>query len=272
MSLTSSFKLTGRDNAFELYRQLLLREIVESVRGSLMGFLWLVVNPLLNMGLYVVVFGILFRGNFGRGEDESSITYGIGVYVGLTIVNLINDTIGKSTYYLHQNSNLIKRVAFPLNLLPVVQTSAVAFTLGVNCCLWLVFAFLTGTAWFHGMVLLPLILLPVLLIALGLSALISAMSVYLRDIQQLVSFITQIVFWSSGVFFSVGNVLEHPLLWTILKWNPVLLAIENIRNVVLWQQLPYWNQLLYLYLVAGACLFVGFFSFNRLKGGFSDFL
>ena len=266
------FKLFESSHTLELYRQLLQRQIAESVRGSVMGFLWLVLNPLLNMGLYVVVFGVLFRGNFGRGEDESSIIYGIGVYAGLTIVNLINDTISKSTYFLHQNSNLIKRVAFPLNLLPLVLTSSVTFTLAVNCCLWLLFALAAGTAWFSGLLLLPVILLPVLLIALGLSAIVSALSVYLRDIQQLVTVATQIVFWSSGVFFSASNVMEHPVLWQVLKWNPVLLTIENTRNVVLWQEFPTWDQVLYLYTIGIITCCIGAIVYDRLKSGFSDFL
>jgi lipopolysaccharide transport system permease protein len=259
-------------NSGELLRQLLIREISESVKGSFLGVLWLVFNPLLSMALYVVVFGVLFGGNFGRVENESSLSYAVGVYIGITLVNLVNETISKATYNLYQNSNLIKKVAFPVELLPVVQTAGSTFTLAINCLLWLVMAVFFGSTLSWGVLYLPLILFPLIGMSLGLAAFISSLSVYFRDLQHLTSVVTQIIFWSSGVFFSANKVMEVPILWTYLKWNPVLLGIENVRSVVLWNVSPDWNQVIFLYAIAVISLCFGFFVFSRLRAGFSDFL
>lgn len=259
-------------NSGELLQQLTLREISESIKGSALGILWLVFGPLLSMGLYLVVFGLLFGGSFGRVEDESSISYAVGIYIGLSMVNLINDTIGKSTANLHRHSNLIKKVVFPLELLPVVQVLGTAFKLSINACLWLIMGMVFGSVLSWEILYLPLIVIPVIGIALGLSAGISALSVYFRDLQQLTNVMTQIVFWSSGVFYSSLKVMEIPQIWAVLKWNPVLLAIENIRDIVLWGISPDLGQIAYLFGVAALSLAAGFFLFARLKSGFSDFL
>lgn len=259
-------------NSYELLHQLVIREISESVKGSALGILWLVFNPLLSMGLYVVVFGVLFGGKFGRVENESSLSYAIGIYVGLSMVNLINETINKGTNNLHRHGNLIKKVVFPLELLPVVQVTGTSFKLGVNASLWLVMGLFFGSVLRPETLYLPLIFLPMVGIALGLSALVSALSVYFRDIQQITNVVSQIVFWSSGVFYSSERVQEVPQIWAFLKWNPVLISIENIREIILWGLPPSLNEILYLYAVAAFMLTVGFFVFVRLRSGFSDFL
>jgi lipopolysaccharide transport system permease protein len=259
-------------HASELLRQLTVREVSESIKGSALGVLWLVFNPLLSMALYLVVFGMLFGGSFGQVENESSISYAIGIYIGLSMVNLINETVAKATNNLHRHGNLIKKVVFPLELLPVVQVLGTAFKVGVNACLWLIMGLFFGTVLHWDIFYLPLIFLPMLGIALGISAGISALSVYFRDIQQLTNVLSQIVFWSSGVFYSSHKVMAVPQIWAVLKWNPVLLATENIRAIVLWGIPPNLTQIAYLYLVATFCLAIGFILFVRLKSGFSDFL
>lgn len=260
------------ENVWDLFKQLATREVSESVKGSSLGALWLVFNPVLSMSLYVLVFGIFFGGSFGRVEHESSLSYAIGIYIGLSLVNLINETISKATNNLHRHANLIRKVVFPLVILPFVQVYGTAFSLGINMVLWLGMSAFYGTVFHWQIAYLPLILLPMLGIALGLSTLISALSVYFRDIQQLTNVVTQIVFWSSGVFFSSERVMEIPQIWAFLKWNPVLLAIENIREIVLWGMSPNLSQIAYLYAVAAFFLFLGFFVFSRLRSGFSDFL
>jgi lipopolysaccharide transport system permease protein len=256
---------------FELLRQLVIREIAESVKGSALGLVWLVLSPLLNMGLYVVVFGVLFGGRFGRIDNESPLGFAIGVYIGLTMVNLVNETIGKSTGNIQRNSNLVRKVVFPLELLPAVQVCGTLFKLLVNTALWLVMAAFLGTALSVQSLWLPLIVLPLVAMTLGIAWAVAALSVYFRDIQQLTSLFTQIVFWSSGVFYSSVKVMAVPQVWAFLKFNPVFLAIENIREIVLWGGTPNSTHLVYLWAVGISTLLAGGFLFRRLRPGFADF-
>lgn len=256
----------------ELLRQLVQREIVENIKGSALGVLWLILNPLMMMMLYVVVFGVLFGGSFGKVENESPLAFAVGVYIGLTVVALINETITKSTNTISKSSNLVKKVVFPLQILPLVQVCASTFKFGVNGTLWIAAAILVGSALGPQILLLPLILTPLFMIATGIAFLVSSLSVYFRDIQHLTQFFSQIIFWSSGVFFSSVRVMEHPPLWAVLKWNPIFLTIENVRAVALWGITPNLAQLVYLYLIGVFLFLAGSFVFSRLKAGFADFL
>lgn len=256
----------------ELLRQLTVREVAETVKGSALGLVWLVLNPLLMMGLYVIVFGVLFGGSFDHVENESPLAFAAGVYIGLSTVALVNETLAKSTSTLTRNANLVKRVVFPLALLPAVQVLGSGFKFAVNAVLWLVFSAVVGGVFGAYILLLPVILLPFFALTLGLALFFSALSVYFRDIQQVTGVFTQIIFWSSGVFFSSVRVMEHPPLWSVLKWNPFFLTIENIRAVTLWGLPPNTAHLAYLYAVGALALALGAFVFSRLKAGFADFL
>jgi lipopolysaccharide transport system permease protein len=224
------------------------------------------------MGLYVVVFGILFEGSFDKGPMETSIHYALGVYIGLTGVNLINETIGKSPILISSKTNFVKRIIFPLPLLPVVQVCGTAFKWVVNILLWIVFAVLLGTLTLQSLLWLPLILIPMLLLALGLAWLLSSVSVYFRDVAHLVPVLTQIIFWSSGVFYSTQRVMEYPPIWNFLRWNPVLLGIENTRHVIIWNQPVDASQLLFLWACGLGLALIGWVLFHRLKNGFSEML
>lgn len=256
----------------ELLRQLTVREISETVKGSALGLLWLVLNPLLMMALYVVVFGVLFGGSFGQVENESPLAFAAGVYIGLSTVALVNETLARSTNTFTRHTNLVKRVVFPLVLLPLVQVLGSGFKFAVNALLWLTFSVIVGGFFGPEVLWLPLILLPLFVLTLALSFLISALSVYFRDIQQVTGVFTQIIFWSSGVFYSSIRVMEHPPIWTILKWNPFFITIENIRSVTLWGISPDFSQITYLYVLGVFALALGVCVFHRLKGGFADFL
>lgn len=252
--------------------QLCIREITEATKGSALGFIWIVLGPLLSMGLYVVVFGVLFEGSFDKGPMETSIHYALGVYIGLTGVNLMNDTLGRSPVLIPSKVNFVKRIIFPLPLLPVVQVAGSSFKWLVNIFLWLLFSLLLQTLTLNSLLWLPLILLPMLLFAFGIAWLVSSISVYFRDVSHLVPVLTQVIFWSSGVFYSTQRVMEYPPIWNFLRWNPVLLSIENTRQVVLWNEPANVDQLLFLWAGGLFMALFGYIVFSRLKNGFSEML
>ncbi|MEX0322236.1 MAG: ABC transporter permease [Puniceicoccaceae bacterium] len=264
--------ITPSHPVLSLLWQLCIREITEATKGSALGLLWIVLGPLLSMGLYVVVFGVLFEGSFDKGPMETSIHYALGVYIGLTSVNVMNDTLGRSPVLIPSKVNFVKRVIFPLPLLPIVQVAGSSFKWLVNIGLWLLFSFLLQSLTVNSLLWLPLILLPMLLYALGIAWLVSSVSVYFRDVAHLVPVLTQIIFWSSGVFYSTQRVMEYPAIWNILRWNPFLLSIENTRQVVLWNEPANMDQLAFLWISGLAVSVLGYIVFHRLKNGFSEML
>jgi len=258
-----------RPNQTALIGKLVAREISETTKGSGLGFAWLLLGPLLSMTLYVIVFGVLFGGRFTDSAGETSLQFALGVYVGLTFVNLINESVGKAPFLIIGKINFVKRIVFPLQFLPLVQVTGTTFKMLVNILLWIGFALAIDTAT-GSLFLLPVLLLPVILLALGLTWGISALGVYFRDIQQLVPVLTQIVFWSSGVFYGANRVMEVPAIWSVLKWNPVFLAVENARNLIIWNTAMNWGAVLYLYGTGIGVAVLGFTLFMRTKSGFSE--
>ena len=255
-----------------LFLQLCWREITETTKGSVFGFIWLIVGPLLSMMLYVIVFGVLFGGKFREGTDESSLHFALGVYIGLTTVNMINETIARSPILIQSKSSFVKRVIFPLSLLPVVQVCGIGFKWIVNILLWFVLAAVFQTLSIYSFSSLLLLILPIVLIGMGIGWLLAALSVFFKDIQQLIPVLTQIVFWSSGVFYSTTKVMEVPVLWNILKWNPVLLTVENLRHILLWQSPVNPTQTAYIWGVSILVFIAGKAFYSRLQKGFAEFI
>ncbi|MCD8481406.1 MAG: ABC transporter permease [Verrucomicrobia bacterium] len=252
------------------FRQLVVREVMESIRGSSLGAAWLVLNPLLMMLLYVIVFGVLFGGSFGQVENETSIAFAIGVFIGLTGVGFINESIGKAPMLLLRNRNLVKKVVFPVSLLPAVQLAGSSLALLVNTVLFLVMALVYGGGPSIYMLWLPVMLLPLLLLAVACVYLLSAIAVFFRDLQQITPVLAQIIFWTGGVFFGAAKVMEYPALWAFLQWNPVLRINENLRAVLLWQSHPDWAGWSFSMIFVILFTVFGVFAYRRLSERFAD--
>jgi lipopolysaccharide transport system permease protein len=256
-----------------LFLQMLKREITQAIKGSAFGFLWLILNPLLMMGLYTVVFGGLFKGSFTGEAGETSWHYALGIYIGISLVNFFNEGLSRASTLIRANENLVKKVVFPLAILPAVLTFSIGFKLVVNLLLCLFFAIAINQSvnlsllWIY-----PVVLIICLTMGLGLSMWLSSVTVYVRDCQQITPILTQVIFWTSGIFYSLEKTQEAPLIWMFLQWNPFIHLIDYLRKALLWEVTPASQSLLFPAFVAGFALFVGNFFFSRLKKGFPDLI
>lgn len=252
---------------------MLKREITLTIKGSAFGFIWLVLNPLLMMGLYTVVFGGLFRGSFTERAAETSWHYALGIFVGISLVGFFNEGITRAGTLIRANENLVKKVVIPLEFLPMVLTFSLVFKLAVNLLLCLLFAVAINKSislsllWIY-----PALLTISTAMGLGLSMWVSSVTVYIRDCQQIIPVITQIIFWTSGIFYSMEKAQEIPVIWMFLQWNPIIYIIDYLRHALLWESTPAPEGLFFAIFMAGLTLFIGFFFFSRLKKGFPDLI
>lgn len=247
-----------------------LRQIERQTKGSWLGMLWVLINPLLMLGLFTVVFGMIMGGDFGMTDNPTQYDYPLGIFIGLTVMGLITETMGQSPMIVLNSQNLVKKVVFPMHLLPVATVGSIFFKTFMSCLLALLALVLVGPGLGPEALWFPVILFPMLLLALGLAWLLSALGVYFRDSQQLMGFLGTALFYASAVFYP-SNRIPGPI-YDWLKYNPVLQAIELSRDVLLWEIPLDPQKLLYLYLVGPlACLF-GLFCFQRLRRGFADVL
>jgi lipopolysaccharide transport system permease protein len=256
-----------------LFLQMLKREITQTIKGSAFGLIWLILNPLLMMGLYTVVFGALFRGSFTGDASETPWHYALGIYVGISLIGFFNELLTRAGTLIRTNENLVKKVVLPLEILPLVLTSSIGFKLVVNLLLCIIFA----AAINHSVSLSLLWILPVVLsicavLGLGLCMWVSAVTIYIRDFLHVIPVITQIIFWTSGIFYSLEKAQAIPLIWKFLKWNPFIHLIDYLRKALLWGTNTDPTGLIYAALLAGLTLLIGYFFFTRLKKGFPDLI
>lgn len=256
----------------DLWWQFTVRAIEMRHRGSYLGVIWTVLNPLLMLALYVTVFSLVFKNHFRVGETP--VDYGLAVFIGLILFHTMAETIGTSPTYIVTNPNLVKKVVFPLEVLPIANTSALWFHFFISFGLLIAAAFvfdrppsITGILW------MPVILAPQILLTIGMGWFLSALGVFFRDISQVVGFIGSVLLWTSGVFYSTANIAEQsPTAWQILKWNPLLQTIELSRHALLWDQPIALQALLYTWVFGVGALVFGGWSFKKLQPAFADVL
>ena len=242
-------------------------------KGSALGLLWTVLQPLIMLGMYTLIFGLIMGGRFRVRPDETGIDFALGVFLGLTIYNLLADNLTQSPWVVVSTANLVKKAVFPLEVLPLSNVGASLFNFTISVLLCAVAIAVWGPPLTLSCLWIPVILLPVMLAAVGLSLALSALGVFLRDLSQVMGFVAMALFYASGIFFSAGTVMERaPEAWQFLRFNPVLHAIEMSRHALLWNTPVDPLSVAYLYLCALALLLFGWWSFRRLKSGFADVL
>jgi lipopolysaccharide transport system permease protein len=254
----------------DLWWQFTVRAVEMKHRGSTLGFIWAVLNPLLMAALYISVFGLIFRQRFHTLPDETGADYAVGVFLGLVLFHLVAETIAAAPHFIVGQPNLVKKVVFPLEILPLAQLGAFWFhaLISLALCLGAQLAFGRGLG--AGLLWLPLILLPLLLLTIGLGWLLAALGVFFRDITQVVPVLGQILLWTSAVFFAPQALPAAA--WAVLKWNPLLHTIDLARRSALWHQPPSLPHLAYTWLAGGALFLLGAWVFRRTRHAFPEAL
>ncbi|MCI0464122.1 MAG: ABC transporter permease [Gemmataceae bacterium] len=256
---------------FSLWWQFTVRAVEMRHRGSYLGFLWAVLNPLLMAALYVSVFGYVFNGRFHALPDETGMDYALGVFLGLVLFHLVTETLGAAPALIVGQPNLVKKVVFPLEVLPLAQAGALWFHALIGLVLFLVAAAALGRGVpAAGLLWLPVILLPHLLLTVGLGWGLAALGVFFRDVAQVVPLLAQMLLWSSAVFFSPAVIQKSALLWSVLKWNPVMHTLDLSRHAVLWNLPPNLAHLAYTWLAGAACFAAGAWVFRATKRSFAE--
>lgn len=257
----------------QLVGQMTKREVVGRYKGSFLGLGWSFLNPLLMLCVYTFVFSVVFKARWGiatAGEPESKAMFAIVLFVGMIVHGLFADILNRAPGLIIGNVNYVKKVVFPLEILPVVAACSALFHALVSLTVWLLayIIFIDVPHW-HAL-LLPVVMLPLLVLALGLAWFLASLGVFLRDVGQTITIITTVMMFLAPVFFPVKNlpVEFQPLIMA----NPVTFIIEQARDVLIWGQLPDFLGLLRYLVIALVVLWAGFAWFQKTRKGFSDVL
>jgi lipopolysaccharide transport system permease protein len=249
--------------------QFIWRNIELQHKGSALGLTWSLLSPLLLFGAYAFVFLAVFDGRFGISATETRLDYAIGLFLGLALLQLFQETMMTAPLVVVQNPNYVKKVVFPLEILPLAAFGGAFF----RCLLAIMLVLLAVAIWGPGLSItvlwLPLIVGLLALLSLGLAWTLSALGVFLRDLAPLMQFFSVLLMFMSGVFYSLNRI---PPTFSFLRYNPLLVIVEMSRSVVLWHQAPAVGDLVYIgFLSVFFCLF-GHLLFCVVKPAFSDVL
>lgn len=254
----------------DLLMQILKRNIAVRYRGSALGLVWSFAHPLMMLAVYTFVFGIVFKSRWGTDFSDNNAAFPMIMFCGMAVFNVFAESVNSSAGLIVGNQSYVKKVIFPLEILPIsnVLTSLV-FSLA-----WFALLLIGTVLLLHQiswtMLLLPLTLIPLLFISCGVSLFIASLGVYLRDIQQLIAIITQMLFFMTPIFYPVSIVPER-LRW-ILEINPLSPIVEETRKILLYGQLPDPWICLTSYILSLIVFQLGLAWFMKTKKGFADVL
>lgn len=254
-------------NGFIL-RSLVRNEVVSRYRNTLLGFLWSLVNPLVMILVYSVVFGLIFKVRFGDVPGRSDVPYGIVLFSGLLLHVLLAETLLRAQSAVLDNPNYVKRVVFPLEILPIaiLAGNLVNVLMAFVVLICVILAYEVPLHW--TALLLPLIWMPFIIMLAGLSLLVASLGVFIRDIGQVLGFMMTILLFGSSILFPPELMPEavRPL----LLLNPLTLPVDATRDVLLWGTLPNWKLLCYYSIGSVVMLWIGAWVFLRTKRGFAE--
>lgn len=255
------------------HRQLVLamtkREILGRYRGSVLGLFWTLLNPLIMLTVYTFVFSVVFNARWG-GASGSRLEFALVLFAGLMIFNLFAECVARAPTLILTHVNYVKKVVFPLEVLPFVNLGVALFHMFVSLAVWVLFYGI-----FLGwppvtVIVFPFVLLPLLFLILGFSWFLASIGVYLRDMAQIVSVAITMLMFLSPIFYPLSALPEsyQPL----LLLNPLTPVIEMARDTLIWGKIPdLWLMVAY-YTGSLLVCWLGFVWFQKTRKGFADVL
>ncbi len=249
-------------------KALVRQEIIIRHKGTIAGSAWNWMMPLCLLAVYAFVFGKILKVKWPGFASSSTLDFTIALFTGLIVMNLFSDVVSRSSTLIASNANLIKKISFPIHLLPAGLVGA-----ALNTCV-ISMVFLVGLLLYSGVqptfawLFVPIILLGVLLQAIGAAWVVSACSAFLKDLALIIQPVLTALLFLTPVFYPLAS-LPKEWHWLVLV-NPLTQPIEMLRSILIQGAAPSVEQLAWSVVTSTFIALFGFFVFNRLKEGFAD--
>ena len=251
----------------QLIRRLTRRQIESRYKGSVLGVLWAFIVPLMMLAVFTFVFSVVFKIRWGV-DVEGRGQFALVLFSGLIVFNLFAHCVTQAPTMLLQNTNLIKKVVFPLEILPWIVLAEGIFNAVISYLVFFAVYFPVLGIPPATTFLLPFILIPLSVFLLGAIWFLASTGVYVRDLSQGIGVVATMFMFLSPVFYPLAEV--PPKFRVILYMSPLTLVIRDVRNAVFWADMPHWGFWFASLAVAWAVAWFGFVWFMKTKKGFAD--
>lgn len=252
-----------------LIKDFAVREVSTRYRGSFLGLLWSFFTPFLMLSVYTFVFGFVYKARWNGLDDGNRFQFALTLFAGLIVFNLFAECMSRAPVLILGQSTFVKKVVFPLEILPCSVLGAALFHALVSFGVLFL-----GLALFQGLPLtalwLPVVLTPFVLVLLGFSLFLASLGVYVRDVGHIMGMIITVCLFLSPVFYPV-SALPGPM-QIVLYLNPLTFIIEQVRDVLLNGHMPNLAGLAAYGLLAVIVAWAGFAWFQKTRKGFADVL
>mgnify|MGYP002552359555 CR=1 FL=1 len=246
------------------YRELLKTSISKDVRGkyknSVLGILWSFLNPLLQIAVYAIVFPLIMKSNLPN--------YTVFLCCGLIPWNFFSAAISRTSFTMIENGNIIKKVYFPREVLPISVVTSEAINFIISTIIILAFVLGYGMGLSKFLIFYPLVLLVQYILLIGISFIVSSVTVYFRDLQHFIGIALQLLFYATPIVYAT-NIIPESYQW-ILRLNPMTFIIDGYRSIFYYQQQPDFISLGITLLVSLILCVVGYLLFSKLQKRFAE--
>lgn len=249
--------------------QMAKREVIGRYRGSMLGIAWSFFNPLIMLAVYTIVFSTVFKAKWGVGSDSKA-EYAMILFIGIIVHGVLAESMNNSPSLMLRNASYVKKIVFPLEILPWVVIGTTVFHALISVGVWSLFYAIVNHSIHWTIIFLPVVFLPLVLFSLGVSWALASLGVYIRDIVQMTGVLTTVLLFLSPIFYP-ASMLPEPYR-TIIYLNPLTFIIEQARDVLMWGVMPHWTGMCIASVVSVFVAWLGFVLFQKTRQGFSDVL
>ncbi len=254
----------------ELLFQLVKREIQQKFQGSWLGLGWALLTPIAMLVVYTFVFRTVLKAKWPGNEAATNAEFALQLFSGLLVFTLFAEVVGRAPTLVSEQPNMVKKVIFPLSILPWVSIGASAFFALISLLVLVIASFIAKGYVTEHVLALPVIAICFIPILLGLGWLLSSLGVYLRDLGHVVGLILTPLMFLSPIFYPITALPEF--VQGLMVFNPLALIIESVRNVILQEQWPDFMALLMYFMFSCFIALTGAACFHKTRKGFADVL
>lgn len=254
---------------WSLTRELAKRDVLGRYRGASFGLFWSLISPFLMLMVYTFAFGTVMGGRWPEIEAGQT-QFAIVLFAGLIVHGFFAECLNKSVGLIVSNPNFVKRVIFPLEILPWPMVLSALFHVFMNLLVFLLMRLVVDGQLAITTLLFPLVMLPLLVLVLGMSWFMAAVGVYFRDLGQITGVLSMAMLFLSSAMMPLESVPEQ-YRW-VFALNPLSFIIDQARNVLLWEIMPDWTGLAWYLLGSMVFMYACFAIFASVRRGFSDVL